>query len=179
MKRGFTLVELLAIFSIMSAIFLLSIPSITSMLKKAEETKKNTFEENVFIATEAYLSKNRDEYPELRELNKLTYVRVDELLGNYLNSTIITPKIVESKKISDVKTKIIVLAKAGDQYIYEYSIKYLNDTVKEQVENSINTLNTLKLEHNSTNINNAQTAINLITDNEIKEAFQNRLNSIK
>ena len=45
MKKGFTLVELLGIFSIMAAIFILAVPAITNLLKKATENEFYTFEE--------------------------------------------------------------------------------------------------------------------------------------
>ena len=54
MKKGFTLVELLGVISIMAVILLLSVPAVTNILKKATESEYYSFEENVFLATEAY-----------------------------------------------------------------------------------------------------------------------------
>lgn len=179
MKKGFTLVELLAIFSIMASIMLLSIPSITSMLKKAEESKIKTFEENVFLAAEAYISGNRDNYQELREQNKLTYVEIDKLLNTYLNSNLITPNILGSKQIKDVKNNLLILVKANENYVYEYKMKYLSDKEMTEVNNALVKMKTMENNKTTENINNAQSAINSISEEEIKEAFQNRLNYIK
>ena len=49
MKKGFTMVELLAVFTIMGVIMLLSIPHITSLLKKNSEQSYETFLSNISI----------------------------------------------------------------------------------------------------------------------------------
>ena len=49
MKKGFTLVELLGVFSIMGIILVLSIPAVTNMLKKTTESEYYSFEENIFL----------------------------------------------------------------------------------------------------------------------------------
>ena len=62
MKKGFTLVELLGVFAIMSMIVLIAVPSVTNMLKQSEQDQYANFENDIFLAAEAYLSSNSDIY---------------------------------------------------------------------------------------------------------------------
>lgn len=62
-KKGFTLVELLAVFTIISIIMLIGLPSITKNLKNNENKKYENFKETVILATETYIENNRDLYP--------------------------------------------------------------------------------------------------------------------
>ena len=55
MKKGFTLVELLAVVTIMGVILLISVPNITKQLKKTNSNRYSEFVEDLFLATESYL----------------------------------------------------------------------------------------------------------------------------
>ena len=111
--------------------------------------------------------------------NKLTYVEIDKLLNTYLNSNLITPNILGSKQIKDVKNNLLILVKANENYVYEYKMKYLSDKEMTEVNNALVKMKTIENNKTTENINNAQSAINSISEEEIKEAFQNRLNYIK
>lgn len=184
MKKGFTLIELLAVVLLMGAILLLSTPAITGMLKKAEDAKIETFKTNVFLSAEAYLSDNRNKYLELKEVDKLTYVTINELITTYLNSNIINP--YTNKQIKLDQDEMIVLVKKDSNNLYNYELVYYNqyfssDKVEEEKVKINNALNSIK--NMTTNTEEVQNKINLLTDsrngtdaNEIKEALQNRYN---
>ena len=58
-------------------------------------------------------------------------------------------------------------------------MKYLSDKEMTEVNNALVKMKTIENNKTTENINNAQSAINSISEEEIKEAFQNRLNYIK
>lgn len=190
MKKGFTLVELLAVFALMGAILLLSIPAITGMLKQAEEGKINTFNENLFLSATSYISDNRDDYIELKETDKITYVRIENLLlKNYLNSNLINPK--TSNQIKKDKDEMIILVKTDSEGIYRYELIYYSEYFssekyeeeKTKIINALNSIEILTNDSSSSKVTYAENLINLLSDsrdeeheNEIKTALLNRLN---
>lgn len=190
MKKGFTLVELLSVFALMGAILLLSIPAITGMLKQAEEGKINTFNENLFLSATSYISDNRDDYIELKETDKITYVGIENLLlKNYLNSNLINPK--TSNQIKKDKDEMIILVKKDSEGIYRYELIYYSEYFslekyeeeKAKIINALNSIEILTNDSSSSKVTYAENLINLLSDsrdeeheNEIKTALLNRLN---
>lgn len=170
MKKGFTLIELVGIFSIMAVILLLSAPAVTNMLKKAQESEYYSFEENIFLAAEAYVSSNKDYYPELRETDKLTYVKVNNLLmSNYLNSNIINP--VTNKKISEEANQVVIIYMNSKKiYVYE-----LIKNVTEEETSAINAYEALTSDATETEIETVKTLVEALEDSSIKTALQNKL----
>lgn len=170
MKKGFTLVELLGVISIMAVILLLSVPAVTNILKKATESEYYSFEENVFLATEAYLSSNKEKYPELREVDKLTYVTIDQLLiTNFLSSNMINP--VTKKKMSEESDHVIIIYMNSKKlYIYE-----LINTVTEQETTAIHAYENLTSDSTATEKEAVKTLVNALEDSLIKTALQNKL----
>lgn len=169
MKKGFTLVELLGVFSIMAVILLLSVPAVTNMLKKATESEYYSFEENIFLAAEAYLSSNKKDYPELREIDKLTYVTIDKLLtSNYLNSNMLNP--VTNKKMSEEANHVVtVYMNSKKIYVYE-----LINTVTEEEINAINAYEGL-VDATDAEKEQVRALVNALDDSPIKVALQNKL----
>lgn len=177
MKKGFTLVELLAVFSLMAVIALLSIPAITGMLKSIDETKNKTFEQNIFLAAEAYISDNRDKYLELKTANVTTYVRIENLLNTYLNSNLINPKTKKQIRLenSDDSDNMLVLVYMNSQNIYEYKLLYL-DQEKEQITDALKKIEILLINNSNSQLQSTNSAINSISIEEVKTALQNRVN---
>ena len=170
MKKGFTLVELLGIFSIMAAIFILSVPAITNLLKKTTENEYYTFEENVFLSAEAYISSNKDNYSELREVNKKTYVTIETLLNaNYLNSTLMNP--ATRKKISE-ETKNVIIVYMDQKGLYVYEL--INNVTEEETE-AIKAYEALTSNPTASEKTSVQSKIYALSDSSIKEALQNKI----
>ena len=93
MKKGFTLIEMLVILVFISIIALMAIPSITNMIKKGEDDKYQVFLDDVFLATEAYIQKYKDDYPSLNFEGASTYIYMKDLVDEKLISTnLVNPK---------------------------------------------------------------------------------------
>ena len=66
-KKGFTFIEMLIVISFIAIIALIAFPNLSGMLKKIDNQKYQRFLSDVFIATEAYVQANIDNYSELKE----------------------------------------------------------------------------------------------------------------
>ena len=169
MKKGFTLVELIGIFTLMAIILIIAAPSVTNMLKKAKENEYYSFEENIFLATEAYISSNKNNYLELRETDKLTYVRINNLLmSNYLDSNIINP--VTKKKISEEANQVVIIYMNNKKlYVYE-----LIKNVKDEETAAINAYEALTKDATNEEVEAVKTLVAALEDGSIKTALQNK-----
>lgn len=92
-RQGFTLVELVAVVVLISIIALMAIPYITNFVKKSEDDKYSAFLSDVYLATEAYIQKYKDDYPELNTQNGVAYIYMEELVEEkFINSNLVNPK---------------------------------------------------------------------------------------
>lgn len=99
MKKGFTMIELLAVFTITGIILLIAIPQITSLLKKSNDEEYQTFLNSVYIACEAYVEDKNI------SIDNTYTVTLDDLINTqFLKSTLINPK--NKKKVSDDINKV-------------------------------------------------------------------------
>ena len=115
MKKGFTMIEILAVFTITAVILLVTVPLITGMLKKGDKTTYDEFEKTIFLATESYINDK-----ELgTSFDKITYITIRDLLDSgFLKTTIINP--YNNKKITDKNNKDIqiIIKKDEDNVLY-------------------------------------------------------------
>lgn len=98
MKKGFTLIEMLGIITVLAIVLLVTFPTLNRTLKSMKENTENNFTNNLKISTEAYVELNRDKYPELQTPGNSVTVKIKELYeanllkGRYdgvnLNSTV-------------------------------------------------------------------------------------------
>ena len=65
MKRGFTLIEMLGIITVLAVVLLVTFPILNNSLKKMQENKDNNFTNNLKISAETYIELNRDNYENL------------------------------------------------------------------------------------------------------------------
>lgn len=170
MKKGFTLVELLGVFSIMAAVLLLSVPAVTNMLKKATENRYHSYEQDIFLAAEAYISTNRDIYPELREENKITYVRINTLLAsNYLKSTMLNP-VTNKKVVEEANNVVTVYMNEKGIYVYSYIV-----IVTEEETAAINAYEALTENATNSEIEAVRIQVNALSSSNIRMALLNKL----
>lgn len=105
MKKGFTMIELLAVFTITAIILLVSVPFITNMIKQGSNNSKENFLSDVYIATEAYIQDDK-----IIVTNEFTYITIKDLLeSGYLKSNLVNPdnnKKVSSKENVNKKIKV-------------------------------------------------------------------------
>jgi len=128
MKKGFTLVELLGVFTIMASIMLVSVPIITGMMRKSEDQKYAAFKNNAFLSAEAYIIDNIDSYPEMKTVGGYSYISFKRLIeNNYMSSTVYDPK---TGKDTKDELDYTVVATVLSNYTYSYTlstVKLVND----------------------------------------------------
>ncbi len=98
-KKGFTMIELLGVFTILAVILLITIPSLTGLLKKQKENAYQKYLNDLYLAAEAYVQTS-DAY-EFQIPNQKVYVKIEELVtSKYLKNTIINPQTNEKVNLN-------------------------------------------------------------------------------
>lgn len=62
MKKGFTLIEIMAVVMILATIFLIAYPTLHGILKKSEEDEIKYDEESIIIAAHTYFNLHSQEF---------------------------------------------------------------------------------------------------------------------
>ena len=62
MKKGFTLIEMLGVITVLAVVLLVTFPVMNKSLKKMKENTTNNFTNNLKVSAEAYIELNRDNY---------------------------------------------------------------------------------------------------------------------
>lgn len=121
MKKGFTMIEILAVFTLTAIIILIIVPFVINTLKGGSDMKYTEFIDSITLATEAYIGNNDI------EVTDDTKISITELIENkYLKSTIVNP--YNNAKLNDSKNKdlkVKVTRDEEDRLIYE--IEGLNE----------------------------------------------------
>ena len=139
-KKGFTLVEMLVVLSVLTIIFLIVFPEITNVYKKARENEYERFLSDIFLSTEAYVQKNINKYPALNYNSSKVYVYFSELLeSGYLKATITDPKNKKNVKEEDYTVELFM----NDDNEYKYKLLekhfepfYINKVTQELLDNN-------------------------------------------
>lgn len=119
-KKGFTLVELLGVFSITALILLITVPSVTSTLRKSKESQYQSFLDDIFLATEAYIGVNHADFYELKTVGGKAYISLQKLMAsNYLKSTVKDPK--TGKKIYN-EAYYTVIVTTNDKKTFDFEL---------------------------------------------------------
>ena len=136
-KKGFSLVELMAVLVILGVVFAIAIPSYNSYTKKARNTLYSSYISNIKDATSAYLEEclRNNTCSKLNDNDNYTYYtirghRIRDIDPNKLNVKIDNNKCSEAKisigfptttykeKFTDTKDFYVCLkCKSGDSYI--------------------------------------------------------------
>lgn len=115
MKKGFTLVELLAVITIMGIILLITVPNVTKNLKQTNSNQYAEFVSDIFLATESYITSNSNSF-NLNDGDKT--ISVEKLIkSGYFKSTTINPK--TNKKVN-INSYVIVSLNSDNTYKYTY-----------------------------------------------------------
>ena len=62
MKKGFTLIEIMAVVLLLATIFLIAYPTLQGILKKSEEDEIKYNKENIIIAAHTYFNLHSSDY---------------------------------------------------------------------------------------------------------------------
>lgn len=82
-KEGFTLIEILAVFALISLLLLIAIPSISFAVKRINARLLDTKKEMILSAAELYAGDTQN----LSYVNDITYIEIDTLIKNeYIES---------------------------------------------------------------------------------------------
>lgn len=121
-KHGFTLVEMLGILVVLSIIVVISVPAITSSLKKADQQRYNDWLDNLYIAAEEYVESHREDFYEVNA-GATSYLSIKLLLDQgYLKDSVKDPE--TGKDITDVA---IVKITVNEDQTLKYELIYKSD----------------------------------------------------
>lgn len=116
MKKGFTMIEILAVFTVTALILLVTIPLVTGTLKDGDKKAKESFLNDVYIAAEAFAQE------ELSVTTEITTITIKDLLeSGYLKSNLVNPE--NNKKLSDKENlnKIVKIHK-DDEGVLQFEM---------------------------------------------------------
>lgn len=124
-QKGFTMIEVLGIVTVIGVLLLMSVPSITSTFKKADEKEYDDYMDNLLIAAEAYIESNRSDFPSLDNEGGKVVISIATLIDNgYIKKTVIDPKTKEEIPV----TYSIIATKTDGQINYVYNASsYVQD----------------------------------------------------
>ena len=110
--------EMLIVMAFLGLILLVVFPNVSGMMKKTSDNKYEAFKNNLFLATEAYVQKNIDSYPELKENNGSCEVSVSILIkAKYIKSNLKDPS--TNEEVSNLTYRIKVTKIEDKGYNYE------------------------------------------------------------
>lgn len=116
MKKGFTLVELLAVFIIIGIIALVAVPSLLDILKNSTKQTYELFKRDIEIATEHYIENNISDY-QLNSPGDNVFISIEELVNNgFYNKKNINPDTKEPVKLTNM-----VLVYVKNDYTKSYN----------------------------------------------------------
>ena len=85
-NKGFTMIELLAIITILATILLISFPTLINMTRRDKERQYNDMVNTLCKAGETYIYDNQDEYYELGTTGNKIYIDIEYLINDDLVS---------------------------------------------------------------------------------------------
>ena len=115
MKRGFTLVELLAVLILLGVISLIAIPSIGKILNRSREKARESTKNELIKAAKNYYADNIRELPDDGSHKCLSVSEIEE--SGYISNDDIVDPTTEEKLTGYVK---IYFDNTYNQYTYEY-----------------------------------------------------------
>ena len=115
MKRGFTLVELLAVMILLGVVSLIAIPSIGKILNRSREKARESTKNELIKAAKNYYADNIRELPDDGSHKCLSVSEIEE--NGYISNDDIVDPTTEEKLTGYVK---IYFDNTYNQYTYEY-----------------------------------------------------------
>ena len=121
-NRGFTLVELIAVMTLLAAIILVTVPVIINTIKKNDDKLGENFEKSLKQAAELYVERNRDIFPDLNNIGGNVVVSADDLVkAGYLKQDLENP--IDNSSV--LKYKVII--EVGNDNIFIYRVERENE----------------------------------------------------
>ena len=121
-NRGFTLVELIAVITLLSAIILVTVPVIINTIKKNDLKLSENFENSLKQAAEFYVERNRDNFPDLNNIGGNIEIPTEDLVkAGYLKRDLENP--IDNSSV--LKYKVII--EVGNDNIFIYRVERENE----------------------------------------------------
>ena len=118
-NKGFTLVEMLGVMTLLAIIFALVYPNVIKMLEKGKTEDYSVFENNVYLAAETYVNSSNDISKQLVNTNDQVTITFGQLMEKgYLSSEIVDPRTGNSIK-EEPGYLVIVTLNANKTYRYK------------------------------------------------------------
>ena len=116
-KKGFTLIELVAVVALLAITGLVVVMSITKQLTDQEDKNYGLYKETILSAAELYMEPRRNLYPELEKIGDSTYITAKDIIGaDLLDKDLENPRTDEA---IDKNTRIKVTIGADNILIFE------------------------------------------------------------
>lgn len=130
-KKGFTLIEVIGVVTVLALILIVAVPSLTRTLKRNEQNRYNDYIDNLKVAAENYM------VSKLKEGESIDSIRLGELIDEgYVNDVITNP---ENDIQLSRSTKITVLDELDSANKYEVQVQYNIPSEYQEVEYIQNT----------------------------------------
>lgn len=114
MKKGFTLVELLAVLAILAVLAVLVVPPVMKNIQTTREASFNQILSNIEQTTQLYVRENRNNIEGLSVVGNTVTITIQDLVNKEdLKTPIIDPR---NNKEIDLSTPINVLVKPQSRY---------------------------------------------------------------
>lgn len=115
-KRGFTLVEIIGVITILALMLMVSVPALTKSLKQNAQKEYDSYVSNLKMATESYIVKNLSKYPELQVAEGRVYVSLQTLLQEgYIKKIQKDPSATDDRQ----PDAILVISNADGTFDYQ------------------------------------------------------------
>lgn len=129
MKKGFTLVELLAVIIILGAIFAITFPLVTDNIRKSEEKAFNLQKEQIIAAAKDMVIK---EYVVIPDKQSITLY-----VGELKRKGLLPIKMINAKtKLTISNESTVVISRENNSYSYDVNIIDLEEESTENNENA-------------------------------------------
>lgn len=79
--KAFTLIELVAVVLILSAILSFSFPTLINITKKEKEENYDNMVENICLSAKTYIYSNQDDYEDLITIGNKIVINVNDLIS--------------------------------------------------------------------------------------------------
>lgn len=92
-RYGFTLIEMMAIISLLAVLTLVTAPTIIRLYKSDSKKEYDEYIETLELATESYIKSNIDKYPQLKTAGGSVNITIKTLRDEgYVKKNLINPK---------------------------------------------------------------------------------------
>lgn len=126
MRKGFTLVEVLAVVTMLSVLMVVIIPSV---IRSAEETREEAYKFTITTlkqVTQLYIRNNKEDITNISQIGNTIVITIQDLVDKEnLKTPVIDPK---TDKEVDLSTPIVIYVKGHNNYeITVGSFVYVED----------------------------------------------------